>query len=88
MWGRSPPGYYPRCWAEHELLPCTPAVGISGVPQPSLMVPHHQGAIDMAMLVPDRAAHQELKDLADSITASQSDEIAKMNSWLAAWYGL
>ena len=33
----------------------------------SQMVPHHQSAIEMARLVPDRAAHQELKDLAKTI---------------------
>ncbi|GIW07510.1 MAG: hypothetical protein KatS3mg060_2315 [Dehalococcoidia bacterium] len=41
----------------------------------SLMVPHHQGAIDMATLAPDRAAHQEIKDLAQQIIGSQSGEI-------------
>lgn len=54
----------------------------------SLMIPHHQGAIDMAMLVPDRAAHQELRDLASTIIDSQSAEINQMNGWLGAWYGL
>lgn len=52
------------------------------------MIPHHQSAIDMANLVPDRAAHQELKDLAKSIIQSQGDEISKMNSWLGSWYSL
>ncbi|MCC6175703.1 MAG: DUF305 domain-containing protein [Chloroflexi bacterium] len=54
----------------------------------SMMIPHHQGALDMAKLVPDRAAHQELKDLATSIVSSQSAEIDKMNGWLQSWYGL
>jgi uncharacterized protein (DUF305 family) len=54
----------------------------------SQMIPHHQDAIDMANLVPDRAAHQELKDLAKSIVQSQGDEINKMNGWLGSWYGL
>ena len=54
----------------------------------SQMIPHHQDAIDMATLVPDRAAHQELKDLAKSIIQSQGDEISKMNSWLGSWYSL
>ena len=54
----------------------------------SMMIPHHQGALDMAKLVPDRAAHQELKDLATSITSSQSAEIDKMNGWLQGWYSL
>ena len=42
----------------------------------------------MAKLVPDRAAHQELKNLADQITINQSAEISRMDTWLAAWYGL
>jgi uncharacterized protein (DUF305 family) len=54
----------------------------------SLMVPHHESAIVIARLVPDRANHQELKDLAVQIIASQSAEIDQMNSWLASWYGL
>ena len=54
----------------------------------SIMIPHHESAIAMAQLVPDRAAHQELKDLAAQIIASQSAEIDQMNAWLAAWYGL
>jgi uncharacterized protein (DUF305 family) len=54
----------------------------------SMMIPHHQGALDMAALVASRAAHQELKDLAQAITQSQSNEIATMNAWLSSWYGL
>lgn len=54
----------------------------------SQMIPHHQGAIDMAKLVPDRAAHQELKDLAKTIIESQSAEMDRMNGWLSMWYGL
>ena len=54
----------------------------------SLMIPHHQGAIDMARLVPERANHQELKDLAQAIIQSQGEEIGRMNGWLASWYGL
>ena len=36
------------------------------------MIAHHQGAIDMATLAEERAAHQEVKDLATSIITSQS----------------
>lgn len=42
----------------------------------------------MAHLAYDRAAHQELKDLAHSIDTSQTQEIEQMNTWLAAWYNL
>jgi uncharacterized protein (DUF305 family) len=54
----------------------------------SQMIPHHQGALDMAKLVPDRAAHQEVKDLAGRIIEGQSAEIDTMNGWLGIWYGL
>lgn len=54
----------------------------------AMMIPHHQGAIDMANLVPDRAAHSELKGLATMIIESQRTEIDTMNGWLSSWYGL
>lgn len=54
----------------------------------SLMITHHQSAIGMAQLAPERASHQELKDLATDIIAAQAREIDEMNGWLAAWYGL
>ena len=54
----------------------------------AMMIPHHQGAIDMATLVPDRAAHSELKDLATNVVGSQRSEIDEMNGWLSSWYSL
>jgi uncharacterized protein (DUF305 family) len=54
----------------------------------SLMIPHHQEAIEMADLAPTRAARQQLKDLAAGIIQSQSAEINQMNNWLAAWFDL
>lgn len=54
----------------------------------SMMVPHHQAAIEMAQLAPDRAAHQEVKDLAKTIIDAQSSEISQLNGWLASWYGV
>lgn len=54
----------------------------------TMMIPHHQGAIDMAMLVADHTAHQELKDLAQGIMQSQTGEITTMSTWLSSWYGL
>jgi len=54
----------------------------------SQMIPHHEGALEMAQLATERANHQELKELARSINTSQTAEIATMNDWLKAWYGL
>ena len=40
------------------------------------MIPHHQGAIDMAKLAQERADHEELKELADAIIEAQEGEIS------------
>jgi len=54
----------------------------------AMMIPHHEGAIEMANLALDRATHAELKTLAQGVITSQSAEIDQMNRWLADWYGL
>jgi uncharacterized protein (DUF305 family) len=45
-------------------------------------------AVDLAALVPDRATHAELKDLAARLTQSRRDESAKMGGWFKTWYGV
>ncbi|MDP2304831.1 MAG: DUF305 domain-containing protein, partial [Pseudomonadota bacterium] len=52
-----------------------------------MMVPHHQGAVDMARIALERAEHPELKALAESIITSQEAEIATMTAWRKAWFG-
>lgn len=53
-----------------------------------LMIPHHQGAVDMANLALQHAGHQELKDLAQAIIEAQNEEIAQMHAWYGTWgYG-
>jgi uncharacterized protein (DUF305 family) len=52
-----------------------------------MMIPHHQGAVDMARLALNRAKHPELKKLAQSIEKSQSQEIRDMRAWYSKWYG-
>ncbi len=47
------------------------------------MIPHHHQALEMAALVADRTNRQELLDVAGRIDASQQDEIAFMQRWLA-----
>jgi len=54
----------------------------------TMMIPHHQGAITMSQLAPDRAVHPELKQLAQQIIDAQTGEIGQFNQWLAAWYNL
>ncbi len=50
-----------------------------------MMIPHHQGAIDMVKLIEANAKHEELKQLAKDITAAQQREIDMMNGWLKDW---
>lgn len=47
------------------------------------MIPHHQGAVDMAKkLLADEAVSQELKNFANQIISAQESEIKMMNAWL------
>lgn len=50
-----------------------------------LMIPHHQQALDMAVLAETRAASPQVKALAAQIEAAQDPEIAQMSDWLTSW---
>jgi uncharacterized protein (DUF305 family) len=50
------------------------------------MLPHHESAVMMAKEAQTTAEHQELKDLAGRIIASQQREIDQMKAWRAQWY--
>lgn len=50
-----------------------------------MMIPHHQQAVEMAEMVPDRSTNPELIALASQIEAAQGPEIAQMTGWLEDW---
>lgn len=53
----------------------------------SAMIPHHEGAIEMANQALQNSDRSEIKTLSQSIIDSQQREIDQMNEWKRSWYG-
>jgi len=51
------------------------------------MIPHHQQAVAMSALVPDRSTNPEVVKLAAEISAAQGPEIETMKVFLVQWTG-
>jgi uncharacterized protein (DUF305 family) len=49
------------------------------------MIPHHQQAVDLSAMVPDRSANAELIALAKQIAAAQQPQIEIMKVFLVQW---
>ncbi len=47
------------------------------------MIPHHQGAVDMAKVVLEFGKDPDVKKLAEGVIQAQESEIKWMNEWLA-----
>lgn len=50
------------------------------------MIPHHQGAVEMAKQAQQKSKRPEIKKLASEIIKAQDQEIAQLKQWRTAWY--
>lgn len=50
-----------------------------------MMIVHHEGAVEMAKLIPAQGKHAELKELGKDIIEAQTKEIEMMKRWLVDW---
>ena len=49
------------------------------------MIPHHEQAVELSALVPERSTNPEVKALAEQISAAQEPEIRTMQAFLVQW---
>jgi uncharacterized protein (DUF305 family) len=52
------------------------------------MIDHHAMAVEMAEMCVDKAIHDPLVDMCESIVTSQSAQIELMQGWLSDWYAV
>lgn len=75
--------YYADAMAKmHKNMTIVPS-GDADIDFVKSMLPHHQGAVDIAKVLKEKGKDPELQKLADDIIAAQEKEIAFMKKWLA-----
>ena len=50
------------------------------------MIPHHEEAVYTAGILKENTDREEMRNFAEDIIRTQSEEIELMTTWLAAWY--
>lgn len=78
-------GAWVKAWTGKAYRPAAAAMNVptSGTDRWFLteMIPHHQGAVEMARLVPARTQNAAVRKLAQQIIRSQSAEINQYRAW-------
>lgn len=81
MNARSTDLYAPAMKSMHENMSMAPT-GNADADFMRVMIPHHQGAIDMALLVLVHGKDPQVRELAENVIRTQQSEIAFMREWL------
>jgi uncharacterized protein (DUF305 family) len=53
----------------------------------SMMIAHHEGAVEIAQWILERTQNADIKTAAEAIITAQEPEIQQMTQWLQDWYG-
>ncbi len=72
--------------AHHKMMQAMEGMQPSGNPDKdfaAMMIPHHQGAIEMAKIELQYGTDPQLKAMAEKIIAAQEKEIAELQDWLS-----